>query len=254
MEEEEYAIEKVIDKRIRKNGEVDYLLKWKGYGDEDNTWEPKENLDCEDIIKSFEDKCKAEQDKKAAAGKKRKPLSSVLSSVLDSKKKESDDDHPRCFDRDLDPDPEPIIMKEKRLDSFEVVRKMAYLLEEGPKTKKITLPWYLGTEYQCRICGDMFFSPKSLREHVTNLHSGLDIDEYVEMHGELETKALFLRCAICSQVVNRQVIGFDNLSHDSPLLIAKMAHDSQVVFIIRITLNNNSCLSISPRKGLFPNS
>jgi len=97
-EEEEYTVEKVIDKRIGKNGKIEYLLKWKGYGDEDNTWEPKENLDCEDLMKAYEDKRKAEQAKKKAAGEKRK------SGVLDGKKKKSDDDRPRGFDRGLDPE------------------------------------------------------------------------------------------------------------------------------------------------------
>ena len=43
QEEEEYVVEKIIKKRI-KNGKTEYYLKWVGYSDDDNTWEPKENL------------------------------------------------------------------------------------------------------------------------------------------------------------------------------------------------------------------
>ena len=64
-------------------------------------------------------------------------------------------------------------------------------------TKKVTLPWYLGTEYQCRICSSMFFSAKSLVDHVSDVHNNLDMADYVEMYGELETKAAFLHCKIC---------------------------------------------------------
>jgi len=43
-EEESFVAEKIVDKRVTVSGKVEYLVKWKGFQDSDNTWETIEAL------------------------------------------------------------------------------------------------------------------------------------------------------------------------------------------------------------------
>lgn len=55
-DDEEFVVEAIIDRRIAKNGKTEYLLKWKNYSHDENTWEPVDNLDCAELIDAFEKK------------------------------------------------------------------------------------------------------------------------------------------------------------------------------------------------------
>ncbi|KAF8754242.1 hypothetical protein RHS01_06466 [Rhizoctonia solani] len=56
--EEEYEVEGITDMENR-NGKWFFRVKWKGYGSEENTWEPRENLkNAEKILKKFEKEMK----------------------------------------------------------------------------------------------------------------------------------------------------------------------------------------------------
>lgn len=53
MRDGEFRVERILDKRIRK-GKVEYYLKWQGFPDSENSWEPIRNLRCPEIIEDFE--------------------------------------------------------------------------------------------------------------------------------------------------------------------------------------------------------
>lgn len=99
-EEEEFVVEKVLNVRFNK-GRKEYYLKWKGYDETENTWEPLENCgDCEDLIKTFEENLK----KKKKESNEKKVKSTKEDESAKKKKRTEDDSKPRGFDRGLTPE------------------------------------------------------------------------------------------------------------------------------------------------------
>jgi len=53
---ESFEVEEIRNKRTNKKGKTEYLIKWKGYPEQENTWEPADNLQCFGMINEFEHK------------------------------------------------------------------------------------------------------------------------------------------------------------------------------------------------------
>lgn len=61
--EEVFDVERIVSDRMYK-GKQQYLIKWEGYSESENTWEFKENLMCEDLLKEYIEKKKKTKETK----------------------------------------------------------------------------------------------------------------------------------------------------------------------------------------------
>merc|ERR1711935_110496 len=105
--EEEYEVDRIINDRVEK-GEKQYLIRWKNFGADDDTWEPVSNLDCPEIISLYEQNKKNSAAAKAESKKESAKRGATDDSSAPAKKKSvkkiQEDDTPTGFKRGLNPE------------------------------------------------------------------------------------------------------------------------------------------------------
>jgi chromobox protein 1 len=123
--EEEYIVERIISKRVSKSGKVEYLLKWKDYSDDENTWEPRENLGCKEMIneceKGLTEKLLNESEKNNKKPKSDSAVLNLYSGKKTSNIKPGDGIKVEGFGRGLEPD--------SILGATEVLNKIMFLVK-----------------------------------------------------------------------------------------------------------------------------
>uniref|UniRef100_A0A8C5F807 Chromobox homolog 7b n=2 Tax=Gadus morhua TaxID=8049 RepID=A0A8C5F807_GADMO len=53
--EQVFAVESILKKRVKK-GNVEYLLKWKGWPPKYSTWEPEQHILDQRLLQAFQEK------------------------------------------------------------------------------------------------------------------------------------------------------------------------------------------------------
>lgn len=113
LAEKDYEVEKIVDEKIYKKNTV-YLVKWKGYKADQNTWEPEDNLKetaAEKIDQWQVDKVKkaqkqaeraAKRDEKKAERKAKKEAEKAAKKEQASKDKEAEADEPAGEDKEVE--------------------------------------------------------------------------------------------------------------------------------------------------------
>lgn len=55
-EDEDYEVERILDVQIHRNNKREFLIRWKGYSSNVDSWEPEENLNCKELIDKYMEK------------------------------------------------------------------------------------------------------------------------------------------------------------------------------------------------------
>ena len=103
-EDEEYEIEAILDKKTTKK-KVEYLVQWKGWEEEYNSWVPIANLHADDLVAKFEKKLakdhtsekkeKTNENEEKKQSRSKRKLSEVVEAEPKEEKKEEEEKRER---------------------------------------------------------------------------------------------------------------------------------------------------------------
>ncbi|KAJ8041692.1 Testis-specific chromodomain protein Y 2 [Holothuria leucospilota] len=117
--ENEFEVEKILGKRTR-NGIVKYKIRWKGFDETEDTWEPEENLThCQELLDIYNSEKERDMTIIDQTIRERFPHASKESSVLSSPKYTSTP-APRAVKNDIKPvkRPERLLKEPDLTNSF----------------------------------------------------------------------------------------------------------------------------------------
>lgn len=49
----EWEVGRILDVHVKRDGKREFLIRWKDYSKDSDSWEPEENLSCQDLIENF---------------------------------------------------------------------------------------------------------------------------------------------------------------------------------------------------------
>ncbi|MFH4981698.1 hypothetical protein AB6A40_008407 [Gnathostoma spinigerum] len=192
-EGEEYSVEKILGERYNAQKRCkEYLIKWEGYGDEENTWEPECNLDCPEILEEFRQSLRSTSRssqssvKKRTKAKRKAEQSSTDEKVVESEKGIDGIKTKVEFASDSSDDEESIAARRNPKPGESGV-------EKGWKIESVQTIFPPDDEIPCLTFVVKYYGHRKLervRKDVMRKYGALPAIEFFERHSSLNPKSL----------------------------------------------------------------